>query len=116
MPTYSVKCPNCGSRSSFVSKIENRDLTPVCPMCGTITERSLDTPMIQAQTISGLIQDGNGNLFEGKNQFEKHMKDNDLISASESFAESKIQKENRIAEKKKEIRNSVEKIVNDTGV
>ncbi len=114
MPTYSAHCDICGSKHTYFSKIDNRNITPVC--CGSPTSRSLDTPMIQAQTISGLIQDGNGNVFEGKNQFEKHMRDNDLISASESFAESKIQKENRIAEKKKEIRNSVEKIVNDTGV
>lgn len=114
MPMYLAKCDICGSEQRYFSKIDNRNITPVC--CGQATKRLIEAPQIQAQTISGIIMDSNGDKFEGKNAFEKHMQKNGLISASEAQGEARIQNENKQSEKKKEIRKIVEEAAIKTGV
>lgn len=115
MPTYSVKCPNCGSRSSFFSKIENRNLTPVCPMCGTTTERMLDTPMVQAQTISGIIRCSDGTIHEGHTSFERHMAKNGLIPGSDVESEANYRKVLVDKDIDTQRRQEIEKIATELG-
>lgn len=114
MPSYLAKCELCGSEHRYISKIDNRNITPVC--CGQATERIIEAPQVQAQTISGIIIDSSGNQFEGRNQFIDHMKKNDLLPASEAQGEAKIQKQNRDAERKQSIRKAVEQAAKQTGV
>ena len=114
MPMYLAKCDICGSEQKYFSKIDNRNITPVC--CDQPTKRLIEAPQIQAQTISGIIMDSNGDKFEGKNAFEKHMQKNGLMSASEGIAEAKIKKESMETERKKELSKTIQDLVQKTGV
>ena len=113
MPSYLAKCDICGSEHRYISKIDNRNITPVC--CSKPTTRIFEASQVQAQTISGIIMDSSGNRFEGKNQFEQFMKKNDILPMSEAQGEAKIQKENKEKEKTAAIRKIVEDTATKTG-
>lgn len=42
MPTYTAKCPKCGSVQSYRRSIAERNDTPVC--CEVKTEKQMDAP------------------------------------------------------------------------
>ena len=112
MPTYSIQCTNCGNTTTFVSKIADRNNTPKCCMCGGETKRLLDTPQIQAQTISGIIRCSDGTIHEGHTSFERHMEKNNLIPGSDATSEASRNRERLNKERTEEARKSVETIFN----
>jgi hypothetical protein len=55
-------------------------------------DRILVAPMIQAQTVSGIIKCSDGTSHEGKAAFEKHMIKNDYIHSTDADSEAKYRK------------------------
>lgn len=110
MPLYTAVCHVCGKKHSYVSKIDNRNITPVC--CGEKTEKAIDSCMIQAQTISGIIRCSDGTIHEGHTSFERHMEKNNLIPGSDATSEASRNRERLNKERTEETRKSVETIFN----
>lgn len=82
MPQYLSKCDVCGSKHIYMSKIDNRNITPQC--CGISTERVIETPQISAMCWQGhkgcMV---NGRWIEDGATYNKMMRDGNYISAEE---------------------------------
>ena len=113
IPTYSAGCEICGTKHTYFSKIDNRNITPVC--CGVATKRLLDTPMIQAQTVSDIIHCSDGTKHEGRNAFEAHMRKNGLIPGSDVESEANYRAAETQKTVDKERRADIEKIATTLG-
>lgn len=113
MPTYIAKCRICNSEHVYISKIDNREITPIC--CGEKTARSLVAPMIQAQTVSDIIKCSDGTMHEGKNAFERHMKKNGLIHGSDVNSEAEYRAQEAQKAIDKERRSEIESIAKTLG-
>lgn len=117
MPTYVSKCGACGQEHEFVTRIANRDETPVC--CGEPTTRILVTPMIAATLFSGhagfLMEDGKndgkGTWIETSQDYHRYLKDNNKIPVSEGKREAEIKAERRKKEEDRKLTAAVEKAV-----
>lgn len=113
MPTYSARCDLCGTTHRYISKIDNRNVVPVC--CGKPTTRIIEAAQVQAQTISDLIHCSDGTVHEGKNAFEKHMAKNGLIPGSDVNTEAKYRAEETQKQIDKERRSEIETIFTKLG-
>ena len=111
MPMYTSCCPKCNIAHFYVTKIEDRYNTPSCGVCGGPTEKMIDAPMIQAQTISGIITSSDGYQHEGSVAFEKHLEKNNLIHGSDAKAEAESNRKRIDAEIKQERRTMLEKLI-----
>lgn len=111
MPTYSCRCNQCGRRDTFISKVDDRNNTPTC--CDAPTERLLDTPMVGAQTWTGhkAVQMTDGTWIESGASYEKYLKQNNKIPASEGQREAEIQQANKLATDEKKLDAAVERAV-----
>jgi len=56
MPTYNYKCSSCNSEAKQIRKVDDRENTGVCPMCGKNT--LVDVPFTSGES--------NGIIFRGK--------------------------------------------------
>lgn len=94
MPLYSARCEQCGSTTSYVRKIDERNDTPSChgPM-----SRQLDAPMVSAMAWTGhkgFALPGGGWIEDGT-AFKRHMRENDVLPESEGRQEAAIQRATR---------------------
>lgn len=117
MPTYASKCQKCGQEHEFVTRVANRDDTPVC--CGEKTTRVLATPMIAATLFTGhqafLMEDGKnggkGTWIETSQDYHRYLKENRKIPASEGKREAEIKADQRKKEEDRKLTAAVEKAV-----
>lgn len=117
MPTYASKCQKCGQEHEFVTRVANRDDTPVC--CGEKTTRVLATPMIAATLFTGhqafLMEDGKnggkGTWIETSQDYHRYLKENRKIPVSEGKREAEIKADQRKKEEDRKLTAAVEKAV-----
>lgn len=114
MPTYSIRCEECGYSTTFISKIDDRDNTPF--HCNSQMKRLLDTPQIQAQTISGIIRCSDGSQHEGHVAFEKYMEKNGLNTLGSLEGEAERAKANIEKQQDETRRKTIEDIATNLGI
>ncbi len=111
MPSYSIRCNACGTHSTFIAKVDDRNNTPMC--CEQQTERLLDTPMVGAQTWTGWkgTHMPDGTWIESGSSYEAYLKKHNKIPESEGIREAEIQSANRKAADDKALTAAVEQAV-----
>lgn len=110
MATYEAHCKHCDTYIEYVRRIDDRDDTPVC--CDDKTSRVLSAPMIPAMGIADhyQIQASDGRTYYGRHEYEKYLKANDLVPASEIKGEAAYQKAESKKKTRRELRAELEQI------
>jgi predicted nucleic acid-binding Zn ribbon protein len=115
MPTYTGKCEVCGELHTYIRKVADRNDTPEC--CGAKTTKVLDTPEISAMAWTGhkgmvmYDKDAKPVHIEDGAAYHRYLRDNNKIPESEGRREAEIQKANREAKQKEQLRKDVETVV-----
>lgn len=108
MPIYSAQCAECGSRQTYLSKIADRAVTPVCH--GPMT-KALDMPMVSAMAWTGHkgfnLPGPTGGWVEDGATYKKFLDRTGFIPESEGAREATIQRTNREAADDKKLEAAV---------
>jgi putative FmdB family regulatory protein len=113
MPTYTARCPTCGTEVDFFRKIADRDNTPTCEHDGAQMERFITPTMLPAMGLADhyAIRAGDGNTYYGKHEYERYLKANDLVPLSEIKGEATHQRKQLEQKAKEERRADIEQAV-----
>lgn len=60
MPTFEAACPECGHYDTYVSTIEDRNITPICKICQTQMEKVIFTAPAVRPDIHSWSDENNG--------------------------------------------------------
>lgn len=107
---YESVCTQCGKEHEYVAKMADREKTPRC--CGKKTVQQISTPMIGAMswTHAKGIHLGKQWISDG-GTYKKYMKENGMVSESESKDRIADAHKRRKVEHEKSIERTVERIV-----
>jgi len=116
MPTYSARCPKCGTEKDYIAKIADRENTPVC--CKKKMDRVLTTAMIPAIGISdsfSMKSPIDGKQIYGRSEYLKLIKEHNILPSSELAGEADLRMKEIKAKIDTEKREIVEKVISTNG-
>jgi len=116
MPTYSARCSHCGSEHEYITRIADRDDTPVC--CEAKTERFIVAPMITAMGISDhfkVVSPIDGKPIYGRSEYLKHLAKHKVRPESDMKGEAEHRMSEIKAKQKSAARETVAKTLQTLG-
>ncbi|MCA1859307.1 hypothetical protein LE191_04180 [Janthinobacterium sp. HSC-3S05] len=116
MPTYSARCAKCGTEHDYISRIANRDETPLC--CEAKTERFITPTMIPAMGLSDhyqVVSPIDGKPIYGRSEYYAHLKKHNVLPESEMKGESEHRKKESAKKDKAARRENILKAIKQHG-
>lgn len=116
MPTYSARCSECGVAKDYITRIADRDNTPVC--CNKQMVKQLSAPAIPAMGLSDhfmVVSPIDGKPIYGRSDYLAHLKKHNVRPESDLKGEAEYRKAQQQAADKATRRETIAKAIAQHG-